>query len=37
MITELYAVEKRANAGTPDGRARLLNNESRAIVKRIEQ
>ena len=37
MIAELYAVEKRANTGPPEERARLRNAESRAIVKRIEQ
>jgi len=37
MIAELYAIEKRANTGPPEERARLRNEESRAIVKRIEQ
>jgi transposase len=37
LIAELYAVEKRANAGHPEERARLRREESRAIVKRIEQ
>ena len=37
MIAELYAVERRANTGPPEERARLRNDESRAIVKRIEQ
>ena len=37
MIAELYAIEKRANTGPPKERARLRNEESRAIVKRIEQ
>jgi transposase len=37
MIAELYGVEKRANTGPPEERARLRNDESRAIVKRIEQ
>jgi transposase len=37
MIAELYAIEKRANTGHPEERARLRNEESRAIVKRIEQ
>jgi len=37
MIAELYAVEKRANTGPPEERARLRNEESRAIVKRLEQ
>ena len=37
MIAELYAVEKRTNTGPPEERARLRNEESRAIIKRIEQ
>ena len=37
MIAELYAIEKRANTGPPEDRARLRNEESRAVVKRIEQ
>lgn len=37
IIAELYAVEKRANTGPPGERARLRNEESRAIVKRIEK
>jgi len=37
MIAELYAVEKRANTGPPEERARLRNEESRGIVKRIER
>ena len=37
MIAELYAVEKRANTGPSEDRARLRNEESRPIVKRIEQ
>jgi transposase len=37
MIAELYAIEKRANTGPPEDRARLRNEESRVIVKRIEQ
>jgi transposase len=37
MIAELYAIEKRANTGPPEDRERLRNEESREIVKRIEQ
>jgi transposase len=37
LIGELYAVERRANTGPPEQRAKLRNAESRAIVKRIEQ
>jgi len=37
MIAELYAVEKRISTGPPEERARLRDQESRAIVKRIEQ
>ena len=36
MIAELYAIEKRANAGHPEERTRLRNEESRATIKRIE-
>ena len=37
MIAELYAVEKRTNTGPPEDRVRSRNEESRPIVKRIEQ
>jgi transposase len=37
LIAELYAVEKRANTGPPEERARLRQTESRPIVKRIER
>ena len=37
LIAELYAVEKRANTGPPAERARLREQESRPIVKRIQQ
>jgi transposase len=37
LIAELYAVEKRASTGPPEERARLRDQESRPIVKRIEQ
>jgi transposase len=37
LIAELYAVEKRANTGPPEERARLRAQESRPIVKRIQQ
>jgi len=37
MIAELYAIAKRANTGPPEERARLRNDESRAIVKRTER
>jgi hypothetical protein len=37
LIAELYAVERRANTGPAEERARLRNEESRTIVKRIEQ
>jgi transposase len=37
LIAELYAVEKRANTGPPEERARLREQESRPIVKRIQQ
>jgi transposase len=37
LIAELYAIEKRANTGPPEERARLRNEESRAITKRIQQ
>lgn len=35
LIAELYAVEKRANTGPPEERARLRKQESLPIVKRI--
>jgi transposase len=37
LIGELYGIERRARAGPPEQRAKLRNEESRAIVKRIEQ
>jgi transposase len=37
LIAELYAVEKRGSTGPPEERARLRREESRPIVKRIEQ
>ena len=37
LIAELYAVEKCANTGPPEERARLREQESRPIVKRIQQ
>jgi transposase len=37
LIGELYEVERRANTGPPEERARLRHEESRAIVKRIER
>ena len=37
LIGELYAVEKHANTGPPEERARLRREQSRPIVKRIEQ
>ena len=37
LIAELYGVEKRANTGPPEERARLRREESRTIIKRIEQ
>ena len=37
LIAELYAVEKRATTGPPEERARLREQESRPIVKRIQE
>lgn len=37
LIGQLYTIEKRAATGPPEERARLRNEESRPIVKRIEQ